>query len=72
MDGEEREKRLILINVCELNLTKLEKIVIIVASINDWYEIALCVSTSTQQQQQQQQRTIDVSYAPQLMMINSE
>ena len=67
MDGEEREKRLILINVCELNLTKLEKIVIIVASINDWYEIALCVSTSTQQQ-----RTIDVSYAPQLMMINSE
>ena len=71
MDGEEREKRLILINVRELNLTKLEKIVIIVASINDWYEIALCVSTSTQQQQQQQ-RTIDVSYAPQLMMINSE
>ena len=56
MDGEEREKRLILINVCELNLTKLEKIVIIVASINDWYEIALCVSTSTQQQQQQQQQ----------------
>ena len=43
MDGEEREKRLILINVCELNLTKLGKIVIIVPSINDWDEIALCV-----------------------------